>query len=312
MRAVTRCSGGGSMARRPSVLVPGWRVLLVAALAATVLAVPAAGPAARVMAATAGPPGQPGGGCYYRQITGGYQWVCSSTGSSGGTQGPGGGAGGTRPVCSLTPMTQQQAGVLGLPAPPAGHAWDLVSCGGPQPFIGTMLVTTGGAPAVTPQQLAQIAVADLIIPGPDPATAPPAGKDGLVGLPEWFWVPPAEWHQVQTAPVRAGPVWAVATATPQTVVFSPGGGLASVSCPGPGTAYDPQLPLAAQHTDCSYTYGQPSAGQPGNAYAAAVTVLWNVSWVGSGGAGGTVATGRPVTAPLELPVAAGEALVTGR
>jgi hypothetical protein len=224
-----------------------------------------------------------------------------------------GGGCGPGPACTLTAMTAQQAAVLGLPAPPAGHAWDIVGCGGSQPFVGTMLVTTGpaGPPAATPQQLAQIAVGDLVIPGLDPDTAPPAGKDGLVGLPEWFWVPPADWHPVQTPPVRAGPVWAVATATPATIVFSPGGGLASVSCQGPGTAYNPGLPPTAQHTDCSYTYDEPSVGQPGNVYAADVTILWNVSWVGSGGTGGTVVAGRPVATPLTLPVAAGEALVTG-
>jgi hypothetical protein len=310
---MTFFSGGGTAARRRSVRSPGRPALLTAALVAAALAAPAAGPATQVMAATAAPAGLPGG-CIYRQITGGYQWVCSSTSTGGGGQGSGGG-GAARPACTLTPLTQPEAALLGLPAPPAGQVWDMVSCGGPQPFVGTMLVATGtpgGAPAVTPQQLAQIAVGDLIIPGPDPGTAPPAGKDGLVGLPEWFWVPPADWHPVQTARVQAGPVWAIATATPEMIEFSPGDGHKAVQCQGPGMQYNPQLPPTAQHTDCSYTYQQPSAGQPGNVYAAAVTVLWNVSWVGSGGTGGTVATGRPMATPLALPVAAGEAVVTGR
>jgi hypothetical protein len=98
---------------------------------------------------------------------------------------------------------------------------------------------------------------------------------------------------------------------PVRIVFGPGGGQAGPSCRGPGTAFDPALPLSAQHTDCSYTYKLPSAGQPGNVYAAAVTVLWNVFWVGSGNTGAPVANGRPVTTPLTLRVAAGEALVTG-
>jgi hypothetical protein len=111
--------------------------------------------------------------------------------------------------------------------------------------------------------------------------------------------------------VAAGPVWARATAVPQQLTFNPGGGQGTVSCRGPGTAYRPALPLSAQQTDCSYTYQQPSAGQPGNAYQASVTVSWNISWVGSGGAGGEVAAGVTSTAPFTLPVAAGEALVTG-
>ena len=96
------------------------------------------------------------------------------------------------------------------------------------------------------------------------------------------------------------------------IAFVPGGGMSAVTCAGPGTAYQPSLPLSAQHTDCSFTYTQPSAGQPNNMYAASVIVYWNVSWVGSGGAGGVVATGRPVSTPISLPVAAGEALVTSK
>jgi hypothetical protein len=297
MRGVTRADC------RARVLAPA----LLAAAVALFAAVPPIPAAAAEQTAA----GLIGGGCNYHQIAGGYQWVCTDNSAAPGTATSGGS--GPGPACTLTAMTPQQAAVLGLPAPPAGHAWDLVSCGGPQPFVGTMLVTTGpgGTPAVTPQQLAQIAVGDLVIPGLDPDTAPPAGKDGLVGLPEWFWVPPADWHPVQTRTVRAGPVWAVATATPEKIVFSPGGGLATVQCLGPGTAYNPAMPSSAQHTDCSYTYDQPSAGQPGNAYAATVAIGWNVSWVGSGGAGGTVAADRLVGTPLTLPVAAGEALVTG-
>jgi hypothetical protein len=295
-----------------------WRTVLAALLPAAALVLPAAAPSAPAIAAAAVPAGPLGGGsCSYHPVNGGYQWVCTDTSTSGGSQGSGAaGTGSTAaPTCTLSPLTQQQAAVLGLPAPPAGHAWDLVGCGGPNPFVGTMLVATGGpagAPAVTPAELAQIAVGDLIIPSLDPATAPPAGKDGLVGLPEWFWVPPADWHAVQTPPVRAGAVWAIATATPESIVINPGPGLASVPCKNAGVPYNPDLPLSQQQTDCSYTYSQPSAGQPGNAYAASVTVLWDVSWFGSGGTGAPVVTDRPVTTPMTVPVAAGEALVTGQ
>jgi hypothetical protein len=95
-------------------------------------------------------------------------------------------------------------------------------------------------------------------------------------------------------------------------VFNPGGGLAPVTCHGPGTAYNPRLSPSAQHTDCSYTYDQPSTGQPGNAYQATLTVLWDVSWFGSGHSHGTVTTDYQVNVPLTLPVASGQALVTGR
>lgn len=302
---------------RPAPRLRGWRSLLSGGVLAAALAAPAAvpAPAARAAPAAAVAPAALPGGCSYHQISGGFQWICASTASSGGSRGSGGSsAPPARPACTIDPVTQAQGGLLALPAPPAGQQWAIVSCGRPPQFTGTILVSAAGPghmPAATPQQLAQIAVGDLILPAPQPGLAPPAGKDGLVGLPQWFWVPAAAWHRVQTARVQAGPVWAIATATPETLVFTPGDGHQPVRCPGPGTAYSPQLSAAAQHTACSYTYQQPSAGQPGSAYPASVTVLWNVSWTGSGGTGGTVADGKPVSAPLALPVASGQALVTG-
>ncbi len=106
-------------------------------------------------------------------------------------------------------------------------------------------------------------------------------------------------------------MWATVTATPSGLTFAPGGGLAAVSCAGPGTAYDPGRPALAQHTGCSYTYEQPSAGQPGNAYQASVTVSWRISWTGSGGQGGVLTAALPLPVSFELRVAQGEALVSG-
>ena len=292
---------------------------LAAALAAVVLLVAAlAAPAASASVQRQAGPGAVqapvSGGCSFQPVNGGWQWVCTNTTGSPGSPGTGGGGGGSsKSACTLTPLSQAQAKFLGLQWPaPKGHTWETITCPGTQPFGGVTLVNNAtGAPAVTPQQLAQIAIGELILPTLQPATAPPRGKDGLVGLPEWFWIPATEWAPVSKT-VTAGPVWARATATPVKIAFTPGVGMSGVTCAGPGTAYQPSVPLSAQHTDCSFTYTQPSAGQPNNMYAAAVIVYWNVSWVGSGGAGGVVATGRPVSTPMSLPVAAGEALVTSR
>ena len=284
------------------------RPALAAALLAAALVLPAG-------AASAAPGLAGGGGCHYQLVNGGFQFVCTDTTGTGGqpgSGGSGGGGGSAKSACTLTPLDQQQARFLGLSWPaPKGHTWEAITCPGGQPFGGVTLVNNAtGAPAVTPQQLSIIAIGELIIPDLQPRTAPPARRGGLVGLPEWFWVPRAVWGPVSRT-VTAGPVWARATAMPTKIVFNPGGGRPGVTCTGPGTAWQPALPASAQHTACSYTYDQPSAGQPGNAYAASVTVLWNVFWVGSGGAGGTVANGRPVSTPITLRVAAGEALVTG-
>jgi hypothetical protein len=309
MRSLNRVIGRGPIRGRGV----GRGIALAATLLAAGLLFPAAlYPTTAAAAATAAPVAAAGsaGGCSYQLINGGYQFVCKDTSVTGG--GPGSGGGGGKSECTLTPLSQQQAGFLGLQwPPPKNHAWDAITCPGNQAFGGVVLVNNApGAPAVTPADLAVTAIGDLKIPELHPDTAPPRGHDGLVGLPEWFWIPAHHWGAVKTLPIRAGAVWAMATAVPTKIIFNPGGGLAGATCHGPGTAYQPKLPLSAQHTDCSYTYAQPSTGQPGNAYAASVTVLWNVSWVGSGGAGGTVAIGRAVSTPITVPVAAGEALVT--
>jgi hypothetical protein len=308
MRTLTRATRSGAIRGRARSRLP---VLAATVLAAALVLPAVSGPVPAQAGTSAAAQGPLAGGCYYRPVPGGFQLVCTNnTGTPGG---PGTGGGSAKSACALTPLSEQQVKFLGLPWPaPAGHSWDAITCPGTQPFGGVTLVNTAtGAPAVTPQQLAQIAIGELIIPVLQPQTAPPRGRDGLVGLPEWFWVPRAEWGPISRT-VTAGPVWARATAVPVRIVFGPGGGRAGVSCRGPGTTYQPSLPLSAQHTACSYTYDQPSAGQPGNAYAVTVTVLWNVFWVGSGNTGGPVANGRPVSTPLTLPVAAGEALVTGR
>ena len=285
------------------------RAVLAALLLAALTLLAFAGPGGGT--ASAAPQLEAGGSCHFQPINGGYQWVCTNTTGAPGAPGSGG-HGGPASACTLTPLSQQQAQFLGLQWPaPKGHTWDAITCPGNQPFGGVTLVNDAtGAPAVTPQQLSQIAIGELIIPELPVRTAPPRGHDGLVGLPEWFWVPGPAWGAVHSPRVTAGPVWAQATAVPKKIIFNPGGGLPTLTCNGPGTAYQTARPLADQHTACSYTYDQPSAGQPGNAYAASVTVLWNVFWVGSGDAGGQVAAGRPVSTPMTIRVAAGEALVT--
>jgi hypothetical protein len=292
-----------------------------AAAAVTLLA--AALVCAAVQAAQAGGGsggGGSGGGGGQCTVNLGGQWVTVQCGYGGGTGGGGtGGSGGggttLTTTCIFTPLNEVSAKQLGLAwPPPKGMSWALMDCPGGGPGAGpqAILMNNGtGAPQITPQQLLQQALSELRIPALQPGTAPPRGKDGLVGLPEWFWVPAAEWHRLSVT-VRAGPVWATATATPAGLSFQPGGGLGAVSCAGPGTAYNAARPASQQHTRCSFTYDQSSAGQPGHVYQAAVVLSWRIAWVGSGGAGGLVDAGLPVPFAFPLPVAQGEALVSSR
>jgi hypothetical protein len=281
-------------------------VLSVVALAATVLFT--AGPAA-----AGGSGGGNGGGQCTVDLGG--QWVtvqCGYGGGKGGGPSGGGGGGTVTTSCTFTPLTEAQAKNLGLAwPPPKGTSWALMDCPGGKTGAGPQAVLINNAtaaPRITPRQLLQQALSELHIPTLRPDTAPPRGKDGLVGLPEWFWVPTGDWS-ARSVTVRAGPVWATATATPIGLSFEPGGGLGAVDCRGPGTAYQSARPASEQHSPCSYIYDQSSVGQPGNAYQASVVVTWRVSWTGSGGAGGVLNGGLVVPFSFALPVAQGEALV---
>ncbi len=275
---------------------------------------------AAIVLCTSGPAlaGSGGGGGQCTVDIGG-QWVtvqCGYSSGNGGSPGGGGAGGGARKVvttCTFTPLSEAQAKNLGLAwPPPKGTSWALMDCPGGKAGAGpqaVLLSTATGAPRITPQQLLQQALSKLQVPTLRPDTAPPRGRDGLVGLAEWFWVPAGDWH-ARSVTVSAGPVWATATATPVGLWFEPGGGLPTVGCRGPGIAYQPDRPASEQRSRCSFVYDQPSVGQPGNAYQASVVITWRVSWTGSAGAGGVLNGALPVPFSFALPVAQGEALVS--
>jgi hypothetical protein len=206
-----------------------------------------------------------------------------------------------------------QAQALGLPLPPPiGQDWALLQCGISGGFPEAVLVVTvSRAAIVTPRELLQTALGELRVPALAPSTAPPRGRPGLVGLPEWFWIPAASWRP-RTVTVSVGAVWATVTAMPVGLTFEPGTGISSVTCDGPGTAYARNRPAASQHSACTYTYRQPSVDLRHDAYDAAVAVTWRVSWTGSSGAGGLLDAALAVPVAFSLSVAQGEALVTGQ
>jgi hypothetical protein len=289
-------------------------MLVVAITAVTILqAVQAAqaAPAGQASAAagSASAAGGPPPGCRVVPTPNGWEVICGNGGGGPGGGGGGGSGGGGTDSCKLFPLPP------GYPFPypaPKGEKWMWIVCQMTEQ-TGLVLVPTGattGNPGVTPQQLLQWALAELTVPVPRPATAPPRGHAGLVGLPEWVWLPAGQWRPV-TAQVAVGPVWAKVTAVPGKITISPGGGLPDQSCAGPGTAYDPKLPARAQHTDCSYTFKQSSALQPGHAYQVSVSVTWTATWTGSDGSGGAVNPPLQETTTFPVRVAEGQALVSG-
>ena len=297
--------------------------IAVSAFPAVIAGAATLAPAARAAGAAGG---GGSGGCGASGYPWGYDIACQSSSLSTGAPAASGGS----PAAGQAGVAQQGAAA----APPAsacglypiagnpGHMLQvcpdgLTVAGGRNgvnlPANANTVVAVGGGnggggaavPLVTPQQLLAWAQSKLKLPLPGVQTAPPRGSDGLVGLPEWFWVSPEQWHPV-TAQVAVGAVWAQVTARPALITVRPGAG-GTVTCHGAGTAYNPQLPAQAQHSDCTWAYGQSSDGLPGNAYQASVTVTWDASWRGSGGAGGALAPAGE-TAAFAVPVAEAQAL----
>ena len=284
------------------------RLLAVTVTAAAVTAGVAAGtaPAARAAAI--------GGGCGASGYPLGYDVSCQSGTITAGAPGAGrpagaGTAGAVSTPCALYPIAGNPGHLLRV----CPHG--LLTTG---KFAVHLLNSTntivpvggaaGAAAPVTPQELLAWAQNELALPLPDVLTARPRGADALVGLPEWFWIAPAQWHPV-TATVAAGGVWAQVTARPAGLEIRPGDGTGT-TCPGPGTAYNPGRPARAQHSTCAWTYDQPSDGLPGNRYQVSVTVTWTAAWQGSGGAGGALPPlGRTTT--FALGVAEAQALIQG-
>jgi hypothetical protein len=176
----------------------------------------------------------------------------------------------------------------------------------PLSFIsGKPVVCGAGASGPSPMQLAEDVWRTLRLPTPIVQTAPPRNAMGLVGLPEWIWTSRSQWHSL-TRQASAGGVWARVTATPRRLSISPGDGLPTLECAGPGTPYDPRRSALAQTPGCSYTYRSSSATQPGSHYRVRVRVFWAGSWTGSDGTGGPLPqTSRSITFSLRIGEAQG-------
>ncbi|MFI7449676.1 hypothetical protein ACIBQX_19430 [Nonomuraea sp. NPDC049714] len=152
------------------------------------------------------------------------------------------------------------------------------------------------------EQLARRAYKQIPIAVPQVLTAPPRGREGLVGLPHWFFLADGQWA-AKSKRVRAGSTWAEATAKPQRMTIETGDGR-TITCHGPGTAFDPHRPIEVQRSTCSHLYKQPA-----HANQVTVSVTWAGTWRGSGGAGGVL---PPITRSVTFPVriVEAQALVT--
>ena len=154
----------------------------------------------------------------------------------------------------------------------------------------------GAAPSAA--TLAQSALRQLLLTGPEIGMAPGPGKTGLVGLPVWLWttVSPSTWGPTSATAAVPG-LSVTATAWAQKIVWDMGDGH-SVTCTNPGTAYTTSKGAAASPT-CGYRYAHSSASQPGSVYTVTATTTWSVTWAG-GGQSGVLTVTRTSTTSVRI------------
>jgi hypothetical protein len=132
-----------------------------------------------------------------------------------------------------------------------------------------------------------------ILPAPSPSSAPPA-ESNVVNLATWIWTT-TPWQAISVTawvPTGLGGIlWSTTTATPVALVHDPGDGdlgTGPITCAGPGRAWEPADGDAGA-SDCMYTYRHSSVLAAAGTFPARTSIQWNVSYMTSTGATGTLA-----------------------
>ena len=133
-------------------------------------------------------------------------------------------------------------------------------------------------------------------------TAPPSNKM-VVNVGTWFWVPRAVWKPDSVTayiPTSVGPISVTTTATPTSLIYSPGDGNDAVTCKGPGTPWS-QSRGDDDTSNCMYTYASASHTRTAGTYAAKTAIKWTVTWRSNLGVGGLLPSIRTgLTTPVRV------------
>jgi enoyl reductase len=161
-------------------------------------------------------------------------------------------------------------------------------------------VDTGDAPpagipnAITPEILAELAYAEIRVPGTEVTLAP--AEATKVNLPTWAWLDGARFKPVSvTASVPVLGIEATATAEPFALSIDPGTAdaetyPASGVCPfGDGRIGEPYAKGRADETpSCGVKYLR---GSGDGSFPLKATLTWKIHWTGTGVPGGTLPDG---------------------
>ncbi|GGW85566.1 hypothetical protein GCM10010297_02950 [Streptomyces malachitofuscus] len=149
--------------------------------------------------------------------------------------------------------------------------------------------------AVTPEVLAELAYAEIRVPGTEVTLAP--AEAAKVNLPTWAWLDGAQFKQVSvTASVPEIGIEATATAEPVSLKIEPGtpdaetypaSGVCEIDG---GRIGEPYAKGKAEETPpCGVRYLRSSGD---GTFPLQATVTWEIHWTGSGGAGGDLPDGE--------------------
>ncbi|MGW7048538.1 ATP/GTP-binding protein [Streptomyces avermitilis] len=177
------------------------------------------------------------------------------------------------------------AGVPGDWKPGDKGAFYNVTCPG-NPVAGGIAysATDPAAAAVDPAQLAQEAVEQMTLLGPEIGITPKPGGKGVVGMPVYLWdTKSAETYGPQSRSASAGAVTVTATAHVTKIVWSMGDGN-TVTCTTAGTPYTAAYGKQPS-PDCGHRYDQPSSTQSSGKYHVTATSTWTIDWQGGGQTG---------------------------
>ncbi|MFJ5877402.1 ATP/GTP-binding protein [Streptomyces sp. S1] len=227
--------------------------------------------------------------------------------SSGGGNGGGNGSGekpATQPVCTYKKLDPQPpAGSLDWEGhePGDGAVYEESCTSDEGLFTITRNVWAAAPPAaaaVDPAVLAQRAVDQMVLRGPEIGITPKPGGMGLVGMPVYLWTERGpETYGPNVASASAGGITVTATAKVAKIVWQMGDGK-TVTCTTPGTPYK-----AAYGTkpspDCGHRYAKPSVAGAGT-YHVVATSTWTIDWQATTGQSGQMTQTRQSSVDIRV------------
>ncbi|MGW6564957.1 ATP/GTP-binding protein [Streptomyces sp. NPDC054975] len=227
-------------------------------------------------------------------------------GGSGESSTSGGGGGGaaqdkpaTQPVCTYKVLDPQPpADSLDWeghkPGDGAVYEERCTDGGGLNPFTvvrNFWAATPPAAATVDPVVLAQQAVDQMVLRGPQIGITPKPGGKGVVGMPVYMWTATGpETYGPNVASASAGGITVTATAKVDRIVWQMGDGK-TVTCTTAGTPYKPEYGKNPS-PDCGYRYSAPSSTTHSGKYHVTATSTWTIDWEATSGQTGQLTETR--------------------